>query len=115
MGRDGRSRHIVLGLLLAVAAALVFSGSAVAKPRGASSSRRKARWTATGSARCSSRSTRRDAVPTIRGFPGDGANLDEGRFSDNGHYIGHDEPDLTFLSNRPGSGNDVTWTETLGG
>ena len=24
-----------------------------------------------------------------------------GRFYDNGHYIGHDEPDATFLSNKP--------------
>ena len=37
-----------------------------------------------------------------------------GRFYDNGHYIGHDEPDATFLSNNPGSGNNVTWTLTLG-
>jgi hypothetical protein len=35
------------------------------------------------------------------------------RFSDNGHYIGHDEPSIRFLSSQPGSGNDVTWTETL--
>ena len=35
------------------------------------------------------------------------------RFHDNGHYIGHDEPDMTFLSSAPRSGNDVTWTETL--
>ncbi len=39
---------------------------------------------------------------------------DRGRFYDNGHYIGHDEPDLGFLSSSKGSGNDVTWTETLG-
>ena len=37
-----------------------------------------------------------------------------GKYYDNGHYIGHDEPDATFLSNAPGSGNNVTWTETLG-
>jgi len=37
-----------------------------------------------------------------------------GRFFDNGHYIGHDEPDMTFLSSAPNSGDDVTWTETLG-
>jgi hypothetical protein len=40
-------------------------------------------------------------------------NVDDGRFYDNGHYIGHDEPDATFLSSTPGSGNNVTWTETL--
>ena len=36
-----------------------------------------------------------------------------GRFYDNGHYIGHDEPEVRFLSSRPGSGNNVTITETL--
>jgi hypothetical protein len=39
---------------------------------------------------------------------------DGGRFYDNGHYIGHDEPDLRFISQRRGSGNDVVWNETLG-
>jgi len=37
-----------------------------------------------------------------------------GKFYDNKHYIGHDEPDVTYLSNAPGSGNNVSWTETLG-
>jgi hypothetical protein len=37
-----------------------------------------------------------------------------GRFYDNGHYIGHDEPDATFLSNARGSGNDVNWSVALG-
>lgn len=35
------------------------------------------------------------------------------RFYDNGHYVGHDEPSIRFLSNRPGSGNNVTFTERL--
>jgi hypothetical protein len=35
------------------------------------------------------------------------------RFEDNGRYIGHDEPSIRFLSDRPGSANDVTWNETL--
>ena len=30
-----------------------------------------------------------------------------------GHYIGHDEPSVGFESNRPGSGNDVTYTVRL--
>jgi hypothetical protein len=38
----------------------------------------------------------------------------DNRFSDNGTYIGHDEPDLNFTSSVPGSGNDTTWTFTLG-
>jgi hypothetical protein len=51
----------------------------------------------------------------IRGIQGvDNANTWGGKFYDNGVYIGHDEPDATFLSTQAGSGNDVTWTETLG-
>jgi hypothetical protein len=50
----------------------------------------------------------------IRGILGvDNANTWSGRFYDNGHYIGHDEPDMTFLSSQHGSGNNVTWTESL--
>jgi hypothetical protein len=51
----------------------------------------------------------------IRGFDNEAnANTWDGRFYDNGTYIGHDEPDMTFLSSLSGSGNNVTWTETLG-
>jgi hypothetical protein len=51
----------------------------------------------------------------IRGLPGvHNANNWNDRFFDNGLYIGHDEPDLSFLSSVPGSGNNVTWTDTLG-
>ena len=46
------------------------------------------------------------ACADIRG--GDG-----GRFSENGHYIGHDEPSLRFLSSQPGSGSNFTMTENL--
>jgi hypothetical protein len=54
------------------------------------------------------------ACTDIRGFNNiDNANTWSGRFYDNGHYIGHDEPDMTFYSSQAGSGNDVTWTETL--
>jgi hypothetical protein len=37
-----------------------------------------------------------------------------GRFYDNGHYIGHDEPSVRFISNKPGTGDDVTFVERLG-
>jgi hypothetical protein len=51
----------------------------------------------------------------IRGIQGvDNSNTWGGKFYDNGVYIGHDEPDTTFLSNAPGSGNDVNWTLALG-
>jgi hypothetical protein len=36
------------------------------------------------------------------------------RFEDNGHYIGHDEPALRFVSSRPGTSSDITWVERLG-
>lgn len=35
------------------------------------------------------------------------------RGEDNEHYIGHDEPSTQFLSNIPGSGNNVRWNITL--
>ncbi len=42
----------------------------------------------------------------IRGFDNvDNANTWSGRFYDNGRYIGHDEPDMTFNSSTPGSGD----------
>jgi hypothetical protein len=50
----------------------------------------------------------------IRGSTKANANTWDGRFYDNGHYIGHDEPDTGFLSSAPGSGNNVTWNLTLG-
>jgi hypothetical protein len=31
------------------------------------------------------------------------------RFSDNGHYVGHDEPSLQFISSEPGSGNNMSY------
>ena len=55
------------------------------------------------------------ACTDIRGMYGvHNKNTWDGRFYDNGRYIGHDEPDLRFLSSVPGSGNNVTWHETLG-
>ncbi len=38
---------------------------------------------------------------------------DNGRFLDNGHYIGHDEPATQFYSQVPGSGNNVQYTLSL--
>src|SRR5580658_6620989 len=32
----------------------------------------------------------------------------EGRFYENGHYIGHDEPSIRFISAQPGSGDNVS-------
>ena len=38
----------------------------------------------------------------------------DGRFYEHGHYIGHDEPSVRYISNTPGSGADVTYVERLG-
>ena len=35
------------------------------------------------------------------------------RFSDNGSYVGHDEPSVKFISNAPGSGNNMTYIMQL--
>jgi hypothetical protein len=115
MSRVSPGRRIMatlIGLVLAVVAAVVFTGSAAANSTGSA---------ARGALDCNGYSPAQQSIkPTgactdVRGFAGiENANTDDGRFYDNGHYIGHDEPDLTFLSSRPGSGNDVTWTETLG-
>ena len=42
-----------------------------------------------------------------------GASVDEPRFEDNGHYIGHDEPSLLFYSSVPGSGNSMVYLMQL--
>ena len=116
MRRDARRRGFaaLAAFLFAVAVTVALSGSAVA---GSTTSYTPA---ARGALDCNGFSPVQQTVKAsgtctdIRGFEGiKNANTWDGRFFDNGHYIGHDEPDLTFLSNRPGSGNDVTWTETL--
>jgi len=38
---------------------------------------------------------------------------DGGRGYDNGHYVGHDEPSVQFVSNVGGSGNNTQWQITL--
>jgi hypothetical protein len=103
----------VVGFALALVGALALAGSAHAaggklKPR------------AFGELDCNGQSTiqtsvrRSFACTDIRGFAGaSNANTWDARFYDNGVYIGHDEPDMTFLSTKAGSGDNVTWTETL--
>jgi hypothetical protein len=63
----------------------------------------------------SQKSVRAMTCTDIKGILGvDNQNTWGGKFYDNGNYIGHDEPDTTFESSAPGSGGDITWTETLG-
>jgi hypothetical protein len=104
----------VLSVLVALAVSVGFTASAAAR------STRTLAPRASGGLDCNGYSpiqtTTRSALACtdVRGFAQiHNKNTWNGRFYDNGHYIGHDEPDLTFLSSRPGSGNDVTWSETL--
>ena len=115
MRRDVPRRRVtatLVGLLLVAAATIAFSGAASA---GSTSQK-----PGLGALDCNGHSTIQQSVKPsgictdIRGVYGvRNHNNWNGRFYDNGHYVGHDEPDLTFLSHRPGSGNDVTFTETL--
>ncbi|HEY6469944.1 MAG TPA: hypothetical protein VI434_09260 [Candidatus Dormibacteraeota bacterium] len=61
------------------------------------------------------KSVRAMTCTDIKGILGvDNQNTWGGKFYDNGQYIGHDEPDTTFESSKPGSGGNVTFTETIG-
>lgn len=110
--------RVSLRLSLLVAAALVAAGGLALGAAGASA--RTIKPAPYGELDCNGQSTiqttvrRTMACTDIRGFAGaENANTWNARFYDNGVYIGHDEPDMTFLSSRKGSGNNVTWTETL--
>ena len=133
-GRNGRrmnrvkratARYATVVAVIAVfgiAASTSLASVAGAQTRGTASAKATASYTpaSTGELDCNGqspvqRAVRAGACTDIRGFPGvDNANTWGGKFYDNGEYIGHDEPDATFLSNAPGSGNDVTWTVTIG-
>ena len=111
-----RHRLIAASMGLAfVAGILAFSASAATRyPLGSSG------FASAGGLDCNGWSTIQKPVKQmgvctdVRGFAGvSNQHSDDGRFYDNGHYVGHDEPTLTYLSYYPHSGNDVTWTETL--
>ena len=104
----------VLSVVVALAVSIGFAGAAAAR------SARTLAPRASGGLDCNGFSPAQKTIKgalactDVRGFSDHhNKNTWAGRFYDNGHYVGHDEPDLTFLSSRPGSGNDVTWRETL--
>jgi hypothetical protein len=125
MTEGSRTRTALVAFALAALMSLTYSGLAAAKSSARGTHRARAvrvlKPRKFGGLDCNGYSRRqrpahRSAVcAEPQGVKGaHNRNTWNGRFIDNGHYIGHDEPDLTFFSNRPGSGNDVTWTETLG-
>ena len=124
MTEGSRTRAALVAFALAAVLSLTYSTVAAAKPtRGTHRAkavhvlkpRKYGGLDCNGFSRIQ-KSIRRFAVcADVQGVKGaHNRNTWNGRFIDNGHYIGHDEPDLTVFSNEHGSGNDVTWTETLG-
>ncbi len=107
----------------AAASSLPASAAAAHPARAASGSARHLRWIKphhAGNMDCNGVSPKyrtllaAKACTDIRGALGvDNKNTWGGRFYDNGRYIGHDEPDVRFLSARHGAGNNITWNETL--
>ena len=98
-----------VGFLVLVAGVLAGFGSA---PAVAGSHSQRVAPHAVGALDCNGFSPIQRTVK-LTGACTDPKGYDGGRFYDNGHYIGHDEPIVRFMSSAAGSGNDVTWTERL--
>ncbi|MFZ0180919.1 MAG: hypothetical protein WAL84_13765 [Candidatus Dormiibacterota bacterium] len=113
-----RSRLIGAGMTLALSAVLF--GVGANGPVAASTKSGALKPSAAGELDCNGyspaqKSLRAMTCTDIKGVAGiDNQNTWGGKFYDNGQYIGHDEPDTTFVSSSPGSGNSVSWTEKLG-
>jgi hypothetical protein len=118
----GRHSRVLLGMLGAVALLLGIAWTSGVPVAAAASVTNAATYhlAARGEEDCNGFSPVQKAVrgtmncTDIRGIKTANANTWGGRFYDNGHYIGHDEPDAAFTSSAPGSGNNVTWALTLG-
>src|SRR5712691_10474415 len=106
-GRFSRTGAVVGAITLLVGGSAAVSGSAAAVARTTRVAPGKA-----GGLDCNGFSRIQRSVK-LTGVCTDPKGYDGGRFYDNGHYIGHDEPIVRFMSSRTGSGNDVTWTERL--
>jgi hypothetical protein len=104
-------RRAVLSVLI-VSAGLALTAPALVTTASASTASAVVRPRAVGELDCNGLSpTQRPVKQGI--MCADPRGSDGGRFVDNGHYIGHDEPSVRFLSSTPGSGNNTTLTETL--
>ena len=114
MGKSKRFRALILtasgalALLAPMLTAPVLASAALAPPAAAAG----VRPNGMGELDCNGLSPIQKPVKSAITCP-DPHGSDGGRFIDNGHYIGHDEPSVRFLSNRPGSGNNTTITENL--
>ncbi len=97
----------LVGVLLA-AVAVTYASAAVA-----SASSGGIRPNAANELDCNGWSSGYQAVkPDLGGLCTDPIAIKNGkatRFIDNGWYVGHDEPSIKFISNKPGSGNQMTY------
>jgi hypothetical protein len=108
-------RFVGLSALIAGASlALVAQGIVAATDAGASAGRAAAsvKPRAVGELDCNGLSpVQRPVKPAI--MCADPRGSDGGRLYENGHYIGHDEPSVRYISNQPRSGSDTTFAEQL--
>ena len=97
----------LVGVLLA-AVAVTYASAAVA-----SASSGGVRPNAANELDCNGWSSGYQAVkPDLGGLCTDPISIKNGkatRFIDNGWYVGHDKPSIKFISNKPGSGNQMTY------
>jgi hypothetical protein len=99
---------IVASVLALLVAITVGAGT----PRAAAASATGVKPHAVGALDCNGFSPIQRTVK-LTGVCADPKGYEGGRFYDNGHYVGHDEPIIRFLSSRKGSGSATTWRETL--
>ncbi len=109
-------RLSVLPVALASAALVLWAQGSQTAAAGNVSSARPARASvapgAVGELDCNGLSPiQRPVKPAV--MCADPRGADEGRLYENGHYIGHDEPSVRFISSQPGSGSDTTFVEQL--
>jgi hypothetical protein len=90
----------------------LFAGLTSATGQSAHATTQAIRPNATGELDCNGLSpTQKPVKPSIMCKDPRGGS--DGRFEENGHYIGHDEPSVRFISGQHGSGNNVTFAESL--
>lgn len=108
-----RSRTRVAAVVAVVVAATVIVGAARADAGGSTAAGARIAPNARGELDCNGFSPIQKSVkPTM--VCADPRLSPHERFEDHGHYIGHDEPALRFVSSRPGTSSDITWVERLG-
>ena len=106
-----KSMFVLAGLLMVAALLIPFAVNSTSASR-AQAAAALYNFAPTGGLDCNGYSKIQKPIKTYQACA-DPKGYDGGRFYDNGHYIGHDEPSAQFYSNSPGSGNNVEWTFTL--